>query len=119
MIMMKTYQVEITQSAEIDVAEIFQYYQAINPQFADTLFNNIEKIIDSLSTMPYRGKIVPELDRFDITQYRQLIVNNYRVFYQIIVDRVIIIGVVDSRRELTEWLLKRLIVLDKSDTEIN
>jgi toxin ParE1/3/4 len=58
---------------------------------------------------PERGRFVPELGRFAIRTYRELHVRPYRVLYRIAGRRVIVLGVFDGRRDLSELILRRLL----------
>ena len=62
-----------------------------------------------LESEPRRGRIVPELARFGIRTWRELIVRPYRIVYRIDGDTVAVLAVFDGRRELEDVLLERLV----------
>jgi toxin ParE1/3/4 len=63
----------------------------------------------SLTTTPLRGRIVPELRWHGITTYRELIVSSWRIIYRVDAPRVLVVSVVDSRRQLEDLLLARFL----------
>jgi plasmid stabilization system protein ParE len=50
---------------------------------------------------------VPELKSVGVTEYRELIVSPYRVFFRIYENEVGVVGVLDGRRDLEETLIRR------------
>ena len=62
-----------------------------------------------LATAPERGRVVPELRWNGITTYRELVVPPWRVIYRIHETRVLVVSVVDSRRQLEDLLLARFL----------
>jgi len=63
----------------------------------------------SLDNLPNKGRIVPELDKNGIHEFRELIEGNYRIVYSIHEMRVHILAVVDSRRNLDDILINKVI----------
>jgi len=63
--------------------------------------------VASLTTMPLRCRVVPELAAEGIDGYRELIVGPYRVMFAVRDDEVIIPTVLDGRRDLAELLVAR------------
>jgi len=61
-----------------------------------------------LFALPNRGRIVPELLHTGISQYRELISAPWRIVYRVESQRVLIMAVLDSRRDLQTVLLNRL-----------
>jgi toxin ParE1/3/4 len=60
-------------------------------------------------TFPDRGRIVPEVQDQGITLYRELIVPPWRIIYRISEKAVYVLSVLDSRQNVEDILLKRLI----------
>lgn len=71
------------------------------------LYDALRTRVDSLVRFPRRGRIVPELKRLGLTDFRELIVSPYRVFFCIDGNTIVLLGVVDGRRDLEELLLER------------
>ena len=105
----KKYRTIISRYAEDDVIGIIEYYFSINPEFSKQLLIAVENKICSLKTFPEQGRIVPELEKQNITDYRELIEDNYRIIYSIQEEVVFIHTIVDSRRNLEDILIKKLL----------
>lgn len=65
--------------------------------------------VESLANLPMGGRVVPELRAVGVDVYRELILPPYRIFYRATDDSVGIIGVLDSRRDIEESLLARIV----------
>ncbi len=104
----KKYKTIISRYAEDDLIEIIDYYFPINPEFSQKLLIAIENKIHDLKTFPTQGRIVPDLEKQNIIDYRELIEGNYRIIYSIEEEIVFIHTIIDSRRNLDEILLKKL-----------
>jgi plasmid stabilization system protein ParE len=91
-----------------DLDEIIDYVSAQDgPGSAAILFETIMKRCGTLSRHPARCRIVPELKSVGVTEYRELIVSPYRVFFRIYENEVGVVGVLDGRRDLEETLIRR------------
>ena len=106
---MKQYEVILSQLAEIDINEIVSYYLQKNKDVALELYKRIKNRILELDNLPNKGRIVPELDKNGIHEFRELIEGNYRIVYSIHEMRVHILAVVDSRRNLDDILINKVI----------
>ncbi len=95
--------------AENDLIEIVEYIAKDNITKARNIFEKIKEKASSLSLLPERGRIVPELKDHGIIIYRELIVSPWRIIYRISESNVYILSVIDSRRNVDDILLKRLI----------
>jgi addiction module RelE/StbE family toxin len=96
-------------SARHDLASIVSYLADRSPQAALATLDRLESRAKSLVTLADRGRVVPELDRLRVRQYRELVVAPYRLIYRIRDRQVLVLGVVDARRSLEDVLLDRLI----------
>jgi toxin ParE1/3/4 len=63
--------------------------------------------VASLTKMPLRCRVVPELEAEGIDGYRELIVGPYRVMFAVRDSDVVILTVLDGRRDLGELLVAR------------
>ncbi len=106
--MKKRYKVIFSRYSEEDLIEIIEYYNSVNADFSKNLFYAIEEKVNNLKDFPELGRIVPELEEQDIVDYRELIEGNYRIIYEIQEHSIIIHAIVDSRRNLEELLIKKL-----------
>lgn len=78
-------------------------------EHADRLHHKLHPAIEGLSASPERCRVVPELRALGLTVYRELLVKPYRVPFRIQGRDVVVLGVLDGRRDLEELLLRRLI----------
>jgi toxin ParE1/3/4 len=101
----KKYRVEITASAETDIAEIWDYISQDNPDSATAFIQRLEEQIGTLEVFPERCPLVPE-NEFLGTAYRHLLFGNYRTVFKIISARVIILRVIHGARLLDTELLE-------------
>jgi len=103
------YAVFMLQEAEHDLEAIFRYIlRSGNPGAAKDMIRLIRKACDSLSQMPERGHVPPELTRTENYEYRQIIVKPYRIIYQVVESCVFIFGIIHGRRNVDEVLKQRL-----------
>jgi toxin ParE1/3/4 len=61
----------------------------------------------TLATMPLRCRVVPELAAEGIDGYRELLVGPYRIVFALRDGDVIVLAVLDGRRDLAELLIAR------------
>ena len=106
--MSKKYQVVWSNIAENDLKSIIEYIADDSPSNAFKIFKNIKQKASMLFTFPERGRIVPELLDQGISQYREMIIPPWRTLYRISENRVYVLSVLDSRRNIEDILLKRL-----------
>ena len=97
---MPKYRVEITNVAELDILQIFQYVASDNQMAAMKLVSEIERQIDSLEQFPLRCPVIPESRDLGI-EYRHIIYGNYRTIFRIDESRVIIMRVIHGARLLS------------------
>ena len=105
----KEYVVNITATAKKDLREIISYIARDNPETALKILEKIEAKIDTLDHFPYRGGYVPELLKRSIKYYRQLLESPWRIIYKIDKNVVNVLLLVDSRRNVQDILIERLI----------
>ena len=105
---MEIKEVIISQFAEDDLNEIVEYYFSLNPNYVENIVSEFETNVLSLQQYPKRGRIVPELDRQGISQYRELIQGYYRIVYEISEDKVIVHTIIDSRRNFEDIIISKL-----------
>jgi len=103
------YQVVWTSVAEDDLKGIIEYISIDNPHNALKILQEIKKKASSLYTFPERGRVVPELQDQGISQYRELIVPPWRLIYRNEERKIYVLSLIDSRQNVEDILLKRLI----------
>ncbi len=106
-----TYVVIFPEIGRKDLTEIILFAAQTNNLYAKRLLGDFEKRIRSLTHYPKKGRIVPELQQQHILEYRELIEQYWRIIYRIDerAARVTILGILDSRRNIGEELLRKLL----------
>jgi len=104
----KKYQVLWTHTAHQDLTEIIEYIAQDSIGDALAILQKLEARAALLITLPNRGRIVPELLDTGISQYRELVSAPWRIIYRVDKQQVLIMAVLDSRRDLQTVLLNRL-----------
>lgn len=94
--------------AERDLEAIVDYIARENVDAALGILAKIRAAGAALSSVPERGRVVPELQAQGITGYRELVVGVWRIVYRIGERQVFVLAVFDSRRNLEDVLLERL-----------
>jgi toxin ParE1/3/4 len=103
------HQVVWVQVAENDLKEIIGFISVDSPDNALKILKKIKDKASSLYTFPERGRVLPELQDQGISQYRELIIPPWRLIYRIAEHEIYVLSVIDSRRNVEDILLKRLI----------
>ncbi len=111
---MKKYQVEVIEDAWNDIYDISQYVLGSDSVAkAEQLIDKIENLCFSLENIPERGHIAHELERLQISDYREIHYKSYRILYQIINNCVYIHRVLDGGRDIEQLLIKRLLQYER------
>jgi toxin ParE1/3/4 len=109
--MTSRYEVIWGSSAENDLKSIIEYIAEDSPSDAFKIFKNIKQKASNLYIFPERGRIVPELRDHGILHYRELVIPPWRILYRISEKQVFVLSVLDSRQNIEDILLNRLIRL--------
>jgi toxin ParE1/3/4 len=108
--MSEAFQITWTRTAVRDLDEILEYIAADRTvDQALLVYEELRRSIASLSTMPRRCRLVPELHDVGLFEYREIIERPYRLVFRIADHDVVILAVLDSRRDLEELLVQRAI----------
>jgi addiction module RelE/StbE family toxin len=105
----EVYDVDLTQNAETDLNEIISYIAKENPRTALEILKRLQDKIETLDHFPFRGGYVPELLKKNIKEYRQLIESPWRIIYKVEKETVQVLTIVDSRRNLQDVLVEKLV----------
>jgi len=92
-----------------DLEDIISFVAIDSPLDAERLLVRLSAKARSLETSPHRGRIVPELLRFGMRTWRELVVRPYRLVYRVTGETVFVLALFDGRRELEDVLLERLV----------
>ena len=96
-----------SQAAWNDYEKILQYYGHHDLAYALQVESEISSLSQSLSRLPTRGRVVPELLTQAIEKYREIIHHPFRLIYFIEKNDVVLAGLFDSRRELEQLIFER------------
>jgi toxin ParE1/3/4 len=103
------FDVRMSAPAEQDIESIYDYLHAHgSPDIAGDLLAKLLDRIDSLEFFPMRGAIVPEVE-VDTDELRQFVVGVYRGIHVVEDDVVLIVAVIDGRRNVGAFLQERLV----------
>ena len=98
-------------SAVQDLESIVAYIADDSPANAKKILSKLKKSVSELYHSPHRGRLVPELKSQGILLYRELVIAPWRVMYRISENTVLVLSVFDSRQNVEDILLKKLLNL--------
>jgi toxin ParE1/3/4 len=99
------YRVDITPSAESDVAEIWDYIAQDSPGNAESFMWKLTEQFETLEQFPERCPLIAE-NRILGTSYRHLIYGHYRTIFRISGQTVIILRIIHAARLLDSGLFE-------------
>lgn len=94
----------------MDLSEIIEYIAFEDKTLAMKILEKIEEQVIRLELLPKSGRFVPELKTFNFLTYREIIFSPWHIIYKVEKEQVLIISVLDSRRNLEDLLLKKLLL---------
>lgn len=104
----KKFAVEWTESATADLRGIVLYIAENSLQNARQIFAKIKTECENLEKFPEMGKVPAELEALQIGGYRELVVAPWRIFYRKDTERIVVLAVIDSRRNIDDAVWKRM-----------
>ncbi len=108
---MAAYKVIWSHGAARDLSGIVEYIAASRPQTAKSVFSKLRKMAETLAHHPLKGRLVPELRAYEVVHCRELIHQPWRLLYRIDRQTVYVLALIDSRRNIEDILLDRMIEL--------
>jgi len=93
-----------TESALSDLDDIAEYIALENITAAKQLVQKIFSEVERLAIFPASGRIPPDLEDMS---YREVVINPCRIFYKQDGDKVYILFVMRSERDLRNFLLSK------------
>ena len=100
--------VEWAPSALTDLEAMLDYLAAReSPSLAASVGDELLEAADSLTSLPHRGRRVPELSELGVEGFRELLVGPYRLVYRVVSRTVGIVALLDGRRDLGDVLVER------------
>ncbi len=106
---MKKIRVEWSQQAGKDLLNIIDYISQDSNDAAIRIFEKIKSKCKTLNRSPERGRVVPELKEYGIFSYHEIIVVPWRIIYRIANNKVYVLAVIDSRRNIEDILIERFL----------
>ncbi|TKI70270.1 type II toxin-antitoxin system RelE/ParE family toxin [Sulfurimonas crateris] len=107
--MSETYKLKWTSNAKDDLLNIVAYIKQDSPSIANDIYQKIRKKAHSSNFFPLKGRVVPELQKEGITFYREVVATPWRIIYKVGNDTVYIMAILDSRQNVEELLLQKLL----------
>jgi toxin ParE1/3/4 len=104
------FSVYLTDDAANDLELISDYIARHDSKSrAEYVFDGIESAFSVLAEYPDRGSHPKELLELGILDYREVFFKPYRIMYRIIGNRVYVMLIIDSRRDIQKMLYRRLL----------
>ncbi len=103
------YKVHWTHTADRDLESIVEFIARDDTKADSRILQRIRIAASGLGTIPRRGRIVPELEEFSLRIYREILSPPWRIICRISGYDVFVMAVIDSRRNVEDILLERLI----------
>jgi len=96
--------------ASLDLVEIVSYIKIHSGKgIAKKIYTKIKSKVDYIVDFPEAGILVPELVNIGITDIHQIIVSLWKVYYKVNENNILVLSVIDGRRNLEEILYKKII----------
>jgi toxin ParE1/3/4 len=91
-----------------DYAKLIDYViETSGLEAAAAVDARLERSISTLTVLANRGRVVPELKRRGAPLYREILSGPYRIIYRVMEGEVLLVAILDGRRQLYELLLAR------------
>ena len=102
--------VVILQSAETDLKELRScLIKNFSNQTWQSTYSSLKAAIRHLGEQPYTGSIPEEIEKLNLSQYRQILSEMNRVIYEVREQTVFVHIIADTRKSLSALLMKRLL----------
>ena len=96
--------------ADINIEELHGYVKDNqSAEQAGLLLGRLLAAIETLETFPLRGSVPKELDALGIREFRQILVEPYRLIYRLSGKTVFVMVIADGRRDMQTLLERRLL----------
>lgn len=100
----------LSAGAEQDLASIYDFIaDSKGERAAERVLDRLLRVVQRLRDFPEQGSHPPELSALGIRDFRQVMLKPYRIFYRAMDERVIILLIADSRRDMQTLLAQRLL----------
>ena len=78
---------------------------------SETLYLTLRERVATLARFARRARIVPEGKTTGLTDFRELLIEPYRLFFRLDGRTLVLLGVLDGRRDLDQLLIDRALRL--------
>lgn len=103
-------QVVFLKSAEHDLKELKGYMvKNFGEDTWQASYTKIKDAVNTIGTFPLGGNVPEELERLNLTQYRQVVSGMNRIIYEVRQDIIYIHIVCDTRKDMKSLLTRRLL----------
>ena len=92
--------VGLTDEARFALDETVSYIARDSVQGAQAVLEEVLRAADGLSTLPERGRMVPEREE---TSIREVFVRRYRLMYQVRESDVVVLAFLHGARDYKKW----------------
>ncbi len=107
---MADFELLLTRGAEIDLEALYDYISTSRSTGqADAFLDRLLGAVETVENFPLRGSVPKEFDALGIREFRQLLVDAYRLIYRVNGETVFVSVIVDGRREMQDLLERRLL----------
>lgn len=104
------YRVLLTRGAERDLGELYDHIaEHTSALRAEQVLRKLQREVQTLALEPDRGSFPRELLALGIRDFRQITSKPYRLIYRVVGRDVIVMLIVDGRRDLQALLERRLL----------
>jgi plasmid stabilization system protein ParE len=107
--MARRFRVRWAEVAVRDLEELVVFIAVDSPANAQRDVDRLERRAAMLEASPARGRIVPELSRLGMRNWREIVVKPHRLICRIENDTFTVLALLDGRRDLEDLLLERLV----------
>ncbi len=105
-----TFHVVFLKSAEQDLKELKSYMvKNFGKDTWQASYTRIQGSVNTIKTFPLGGNVPEELERLNLTQYRQVVSGMNRIIYEIRQEIIYIHIVCDTRKDMKSLLTRRLL----------
>jgi len=107
---LKLHEVLLSKEVDADLIDLFEYIAKKDSVVsAFHVLDELEALIRSLAQQPERGHYPPELLEHGIKNFREVFFKPYRVIYEVMGRKVVVLGCFDGRRDMQSLLERRLL----------
>lgn len=106
--------VVILESAEHDLKELRAYIvKNFSLEIWQNTYDNLKAYVRNLQEFPQVGSIPDEIEKLNLSQYRQILSGMNRIIYEVRQETIYIHIIVDARRDMKSLLTRRLLRINQ------